>query len=62
MGQIKSSWTPPKPMKDGTLLMQGLLCVLTRRLTATQSETTIKNLQSGFFYLAVDDEKAKFEK
>ncbi len=48
-GRIQSKWSPPKPLEEATLLEQGFLCVLTRRLSRAQAESTIKNLREAFF-------------
>ncbi len=41
-------WEAPDPLEEGTLLEQGLLCILTRHLSRKQAVATIKSLQQGF--------------
>lgn len=48
MRRVRPSWTPPPPLADASLLEQGMLCVLSRKLTATQAQATVKALRHAY--------------
>jgi endonuclease III len=45
---VPSSWTPPAPLDDGSLLEQGLLMVLVRSLTEPQAQQTVRALRTAY--------------
>jgi len=45
---VPSSWTPPAPLDDGSLLEQGLLMVLVRALTEPQAQQTVRALRAAY--------------
>ncbi len=45
---VEPRWPAPTPLDDADLLMQGLMCVLVRRLSQSQAEGTIRALRAGY--------------
>lgn len=46
--KVNLRWDPPKRLKDANLLEHGLLCVLSRELTESKAEATLKALRRDF--------------
>ena len=48
MAKVKPGWKPVKSNEAETLLEHGLLAILARHLSATQSEKTLKSLKAAY--------------
>lgn len=46
--KVNLRWDPPKRLKDANLLEHGLLCVLSRELSESKAEATLKALRRDF--------------